>query len=157
MRRKDREVTRFSEKLDIMRRCSVCRLAFSDGEYPYIVPLNFGIVCEQEEIALYFHSAGTGKKIDLAKKHAKASFEMDCSHQIVMKEEAASCTMLYESIIGKGTLQLVEGEEKIKGLNALMKQYYKDRQFEFPSDLVKQTTVLKLTVTEWTGKRNLGK
>lgn len=29
--------------LDVMRKCDVCRLAIHDGDYPYIVPLNFGL------------------------------------------------------------------------------------------------------------------
>ena len=43
MRRHDREITDKNEILEIMDRCDVCRLAFNDGDYPYILPLNFGI------------------------------------------------------------------------------------------------------------------
>ena len=43
MRRYDREITDKNEILEIMSRCDVCRLAFNDGDYPYILPLNFGI------------------------------------------------------------------------------------------------------------------
>lgn len=43
MRRKDREITEFEEIIDVMERCGVCRLALHDEEYPYIVPLNFGM------------------------------------------------------------------------------------------------------------------
>ena len=43
MRRHDREITDKNEILEIMNLCDVCRLAFKDGDYPYILPLNFGI------------------------------------------------------------------------------------------------------------------
>ena len=57
MRRYDREITDKNEILEIMSRCDVCRLAFNDGDYPYILPLNFGIGEKEGKIVLYFHSA----------------------------------------------------------------------------------------------------
>ena len=41
MRRKDREVTGFSEIMKIVEQCEIVRLGLSDGDYPYIVPKNF--------------------------------------------------------------------------------------------------------------------
>jgi len=42
MRRKDREITDSGEIISIMKKCSVCSLAFFDEQYPYVVPMNFG-------------------------------------------------------------------------------------------------------------------
>ena len=46
MFRKDREITDRNTIVDIMKRCHVCRLAFNDRQsgYPYLVPMNFGLV-----------------------------------------------------------------------------------------------------------------
>ena len=65
MRRKDREITEWSELVDVIQRCDVCRLVLNDGDYPYIVPLNFGFDAEDGNITLYFHSALEGYKTDL--------------------------------------------------------------------------------------------
>ena len=43
MRRKDREITDFNEIIEIIKKCDVCRIAMNDGDFPYIVPLNFGL------------------------------------------------------------------------------------------------------------------
>ena len=43
MRRKDREIKDFNEIIEIIRKCDVCRIALHDGDFPYIVPLNFGL------------------------------------------------------------------------------------------------------------------
>ena len=67
MRRKDREITEFEEIIDVMERCGVCRLALHDEEYPYIVPLNFGMQVEEGQIVLYFHGAEEGKRRVLGK------------------------------------------------------------------------------------------
>ena len=60
MRRKDREITEWNELLEVVQLCDVCRLAINDGEYPYILPLNFGYDAENGKITLYFHSARDG-------------------------------------------------------------------------------------------------
>lgn len=72
MRRTDREITDFSQIVEIMKRCEVCHISFSD-EYPYVVPMNFGMKIDGEEITLYFHGADVGKKHDLIKKIIKSA------------------------------------------------------------------------------------
>lgn len=50
MRRSDREITDFQELITVMRGCDVCRLALHDEPYPYILPLNFGLEVDGEEV-----------------------------------------------------------------------------------------------------------
>jgi len=50
MRKANREVKDRNEIIEIMKRCDVCRLVFNNGDYPYIVPLNFGLDTEGEKI-----------------------------------------------------------------------------------------------------------
>ena len=73
MRRSDREITDRNEILQVMERCDVCRLALNDGEYPYILPLNFGMEQAGEQIILYFHGATEGKKLNLIARDPRAS------------------------------------------------------------------------------------
>ena len=75
MRRKDREITDFDEIVAIMRKCDVCRLALNDGDFPYIVPLNFGLEVRGDRVFLYFHAAKEGKKLDLIARDNRATFE----------------------------------------------------------------------------------
>ena len=65
MRQKNREITDFNEKIEVMKKCDVCRLALNDDGYPYIIPLNFGMSVEGKKVTLYFHSALEGYKVDL--------------------------------------------------------------------------------------------
>ena len=110
MRRADREIQSFEEIVDVISRCDVCRLGLHDGDYPYILPLNFGVKVEKESqtVTLYFHSALEGHKIELMQKNNLASFEMDCRHQLQYKAEQGMCTFAFESIIGHGTIHMIE-------------------------------------------------
>lgn len=152
MRRKDREITDFDGIVAIMRQCRVCRLAFNDQEVPYIVPLNFGLDVQGTQVYLYFHSAMTGTKLDLIARDNRASFEMDCGHSLILSEERMSCTMDYASVIGRGTIETVPDEDKYEALKILMRQYHAE-DFQFDTDMMKVTKVLKMTVTDMTGKK----
>ena len=67
MRKADREITDKKELIEVINKCSVCRLAFHDEPYPYIVPLSFGYSYEKEQLTLYFHCANEGKKLEIGR------------------------------------------------------------------------------------------
>ena len=75
MRRRDREITDKQEILEVMRKCDVCRVALHDGDYPYIVPLNFGLQVEND-IAGNFIFTGhwKEKKYELIEKRQPGIF-----------------------------------------------------------------------------------
>lgn len=156
MRRSDREVTDRSEILDIIRRCDVCRLALNDGDYPYILPLNFGMDTSEGGVILYFHGAAQGRKYDIIAQDNRASFEMDCSHRLVTRPERKSCTMEYESVIGRGRIEIVEGDKKLAALKLLNAHYGADN-LEIDEAVAQRTVVMKLTVEDMTAKRRMVK
>ena len=53
MRRKDREVTRHGDLMEMVARFKVCRLGLWDGREVYVVPLNFGY--EEKDGRMYFY------------------------------------------------------------------------------------------------------
>lgn len=154
MRRTDREIKDFDEMVKVIEKCDVCRLALNDKDYPYIVPLNFGVTVENGTVTLYFHSALEGTKLDLIRRDNRAAFEMDCEHELVTEEEHGNCTMNYKSVIGRGIVEFVSDEEKYAALKILMKHYHKE-DFPFNEKVVPQTAVFKLTVSEMTGKKRM--
>ncbi len=154
MRRSDREIKNFEDIIHIMERCDVCRLALNDDGYPYILPLNFGMEVKGNQIVLYFHGATEGKKYELMAKDRRASFEMDCSHRLVLDEVQGNCTMEYESVIGKGVIEMVSDEDKYDALCILMKHYHREA-FPFNKAVMPKTNVWRLTVETVTGKARM--
>ena len=153
MRRKDREITEKDEIIEIIKKCDVCRLAFYDYEFPYIVPMNFGFSFIDNEITLYFHCANEGKKLDILKANNHVCFEMDCSHKLIEGELACNYSMEYESVIGNGMIEVLENEDKIQALTLIMKKYSNASHFEFEEKNVNAVTLLKLNVKNITAKR----
>lgn len=152
MRRAERQIEDSNEMIRILEACDVCRVAFHDTPYPYLVPLNFGMEVSGGRLTLYFHGAFGGKKLECLAKNDRVAFEADCSHQLITPENNAHCTMRYESVIGYGRLQIVPEAEKRHGLEVLMRHYVNRPSYEFPEQVVRQTAVLRLDVEVMTGK-----
>lgn len=151
MRRSDREVKEFKDIVAIMEKCDVCRIALNDNGYPYILPLNFGMSVKDEKIELYFHGAVEGIKYDLIAKDNRASFEMDCEHNLITNMERGNCTMEYKSVIGQGHIEMLSDDEKYDALCILMKHYHRE-EFPFNQEVMPKTKVFKLVVEKVTGK-----
>ena len=153
MRRKDREIKDFDEIYDIVKECKVCHLAFCEEGTPYVIPLNFGCCLEQGKLVLYFHGARQGRKIDFVKKNTQVAFSMVKQNQLVVKELACENSTIYESVCGEGRIQIVNGDERLKGLTVLMNQLVEEKEWEFEEKYVNAVAVLKVTVSNVYGKR----
>ena len=155
MRRKDREILNYEKMIEIMKACDCCRLGLIDADTAYILPLNFGYEEINGNLYLYFHGASTGKKIDLIEKQLSASFEMDRKHQLVEGDIACKYSYHYQSIMGKGTIQLVNDfEEKVHGLRVIMSHYSSKDNWEFEAEHINRVSVIRLDVKEWSCKEH---
>jgi len=149
MRKKEREITDLSEIEGIIQKAKVCRVAFVDGNEPYIVPVNFGY----ERGALYVHGADAGHKIEILKKNNRVCFEMDEDVVIVPGDKACGFCAKYRSAIGSGKASILKkDEEKLHGLNVIMK-HYAGREFEFTKKEVDSVLVWKVEIDSLTGKK----
>ncbi len=155
MRRKDREITDIEKMLKIMNECDCCRLGLVDKDVAYIVPMNFGYEVQQDKITLYFHGAVEGRKIDLLKKNANVTFEMDTKHELVTADKACGYSYLYQSVMGTGKASFVtSANDKADGLTKIMERYTQKSQWNFEPKVLDRTAVIKLEVSEWSCKEH---
>lgn len=157
MRRTDREVKDAEGILQIIESCKVCRIGMMDGEKIYIVPVNFGYIYEDEKLALYFHGAREGKKLELIRKNPAVGIEMDGAHELVTGKTACEYSYHYASLVGNGRAQIVtEPKEKLMALALIMKhQTGKDfEELEKNSKLGQAVGVIRVEAGEFTCKRH---
>ncbi len=153
MRQHDRGIQSIEEIEAIIREADVCRLGLSDNNVPYVVAMNFGYVGGARPV-FYFHCADEGKKIDIIRKNNTVCFHLDTGHELIRADAACGWGMKYKSVTGMGKAELVDSrEEKIAALNAIMKHYSGADAFEFSGDQLTITAIIKLTVTEMSGKK----
>ena len=151
MRRKDKEITDRSEMESILHKAIVCRIAMSDNNMPYVIPVNFGY----KDDILYFHSAIEGKKIDILKKNNKVCFEVDIDHEIIEHKRPCSFSMRYLSVIGFGAATFIDDlEKKKKALSIIMDHYATGNDFEFRERMLNRIEVVKVQIDSMTGKKS---
>ena len=154
MRRQEREVNTLSEIIEIINKCDVCRIAFSDNNIPYIVPMNFGFEIKENSIILYLHCANEGKKINILKNNPNVCFEMDCEHELITASTACGHSMKYESVIGNAVAEFItDCDERKEALNLIMKKYTGKQDYTFDEKILDRVTVLKLKSSDFKAKR----
>lgn len=154
MRQSKRQIEDFAEILEILEKADACRIALADGDQPYLVALNHGVVTEPG-FALFFHCANEGRKLEILRRNPRACFQVDVDHELLRADHACGYSMNYRSVVGFGTLSIVtDPAERRRGLDALMRHYGgKSDGWEYLEKNLGLTTVLKLSVEEWSGKK----
>ena len=150
MRRKDRQVTDWQEICAILDACQVLHLGLQGADGPYVVPLSFGWEEQAGRIVLYFHGASAGKKAALLEAQPLVCIE--CARFFQYIQVKGGVTAAYESVIGRGRLELVPEEEKEEALAILMRHYHQE-DFPFGRAAMPKTKVFRLVVEQMTGKR----
>lgn len=132
----------------IIRSASVCRIGLSDDGQPYVVPVCFG----HEGDTLYFHSAPSGRKLDILRRNSRVCFEFDVDCEIVPSKAACGWSMRYRSVVGFGSAFLVEDpEEKREALDAIV-AHYGGQPADYPADTLGKTAVVKVEIQRMTAK-----
>lgn len=153
MRKKEREIIDMTEIESIIRRADACRIAFADGNVPYIVTVNFGYH-RGKKMRFFFHCAREGRKLEMIRKNNYVCFEMDTDHKLIKGKTACDFTMKYRSITGYGYISVIKNErEKIKGLNCIMSHYSDNTNFTYNQAILEKTTVLCLEIDQISGKK----
>lgn len=148
MRRKDQEITDKNIINSIIKDSTVCRLGLSENNVPYVVPVCFGY----KDGVIYIHGAKEGKKTDILKNNPNVCIEFDIVSEVVRAEKACDWDMKYKSVIILGKASFIDDmNEKKDALNTIMHQY-SNNSFEFPEPMVQHINVIKVQITEITGK-----
>lgn len=155
MRKANREIKDEQLMRQTLETADTCRLALNTGGAPYIVPLSYGYTLEVNRLILYFHCVDEGRKLELMTADNRAGFELDCGQKLVTGPKACHYSTQFMSIVGWGLLErLAEPEAKKAALSHLMRHYSGRDDWDFDEKVLNHTTVLKLTVHEFTGKAN---
>jgi len=139
-------------------------LAISKDDRPYSLPINF----TQLNDAIYFHGSKAGRKIDILKENAFASFSVVESFSMIQSYFSSSdnlacpATHFFKSIIIDGNIKFVEDyDEKVEALSSLMEKLqpegrYKPLHEDIYNKAINATTIYKLIPKETKAKFKFG-
>ena len=135
----------------VIRDCQVCRVAFADGDQPYLLPFSFGYDGEN----IYLHTARDGRKIDIIKCNQRVCFEFEQGVEL-KPANGPGCNwdFRYRCVIGRGRIrELISPHEKNRALGILVTQYGGEAQ-QFPARSVDATRVWAIEIEAISGKRS---
>jgi len=154
VRRKDREVSDKNEVIAILRKCNTVRIGIQGEQYPYVVPVSFGMEVVDGNPIVYFHCAKQGMKIDLIKKNQNVCLEGDIFINVEQTEHGI--TTRYESVIGFGKCLFLEDAEEKKRALRLITDHYGFANYPLDRCRGLQNMLIgKVILEKITGKRNL--
>ena len=137
----------------ILKKALICRIALSEDNKPYIVPMNFGF----KDNFLFLHSATEGLKIDILNKNNNICFEVDIEIEIVKSNNACNWGMKYYSIIGFGKASFINDiQEKRRALDIIVEKYCgnNSKLVEYSKNSLNKTAIIKVKISEITGKKS---
>lgn len=150
--RREKLITDNDTVADILNKSKVVHLGMSDGDEPYVVPMNYGHTFEDGKLTLWFHGSKTGRKYDVIRKNPKVFFEMCCDITPFEGDVACKYGITYSSLMGRGIATIVEDiEEKKAALSFLMKTQT-NKDFDFNDKLASVVGIIRVDVTEYTAK-----
>ena len=151
MQRKNQEIIDRNVIEEILSKSLICRIGMICNGVPYIVPLNYGYTMN----AIYIHSASEVKKMDILKANNKVCFEIEDTTEIIRKDLSCDWATKYRSLIGYGTIEIINDEEqKKRGLDIIMAQHGKKENTVYKETQVEKIVILKLTIERVTGKQS---
>ena len=153
MTRREREVTDREEIIRILDKCKILHLGLTDGDEPYVAPLNYGYVMDGDHLTLYMHGATQGYKLDLMRKNPKVFFEMECDVEWFGGEVACQYGTAYLSIMGRGKAEIIEDVEEKKAALSLFMKSQTGKDCTFTDKIVSGVALMKIDVLEYTAKR----
>jgi uncharacterized protein len=151
MRRGEREVKSLEEIAEILSRCDTIRLGVCDADAPYIVPVSFGFELTGGKISVYFHGAKEGRRARLLLSCPRVCVEADLCHGFP-SNGTGGYTCDYESVIGWGFAELLEGSEAERGIRLLM-EHCGILEDGCPENAMAITRVNRIVLDEITGKQ----
>jgi len=146
-----RDITKEETLEEIIKSCKTCHVGMVDGSNkPYVLSFNFGFKSK----TIYLHCAKEGKKLEILKQNNNVCVYFDTDHEIFSRNETVACSwrMRYRSVMVHGKAEFVEDyDQKIIGLKTMMENY-SDINFSFSKPAVNNIEVIKIEVSEWTGR-----
>ena len=69
---------------EMLHHFDTLHIAFQDDEYPYIVPMNFGIGDDEDKIVLYIYTPREGKMTRLIKENPHVGIQAETLYEFIV-------------------------------------------------------------------------
>ncbi|HEY0372982.1 MAG TPA: pyridoxamine 5'-phosphate oxidase family protein [Thermoanaerobaculia bacterium] len=139
----------------ILDEALICHVGFVVEGAPVVIPT----IHWRQGDELYFHGSAASRMLRSLKEGVDACVTVTLLDGLVLARSAFHHSMNYRSVVVFGNARVVEGDEKLRALDALMEHITPERASEVrsPNEIeLKQTLVLALPLEEASAKIRTG-
>ncbi|MDQ6419004.1 pyridoxamine 5'-phosphate oxidase family protein [Paenibacillus sp. LHD-117] len=143
-----------------LKEAQIAFLGLADGEFPYVVPLNF----VWTDGSFYFHAAEEGRKMEVIGRNPEACVTVSEAYGTLPHPVPAHTDTAYMSVMAFGRVEPVgDLEEATAAMQAMLDKYApgfhrerlaKSHVERYRSSMGSKTAVFKLNVRQLTAKEN---
>jgi len=140
---------------EILDAAFLCHIGFAVDGQPFVIPTSYG----RDGDVLYLHGATTSRMMKQLATGMPTCITVTHLDGLVLARSTFHHSMNYRSAVVFGTARLVEGEEKMKGLEIITENILKGRWEESRQPIAKEmkaTTVLRLDIDQASAKIRTG-
>lgn len=146
-------ITDMNELREMFHHFETIHIAFNDGDYPYIVPMNYGIEEENEDIVLYIYSPRIGRLDELMHKDPHVGLQAEMLYKYYcVPHKTISCS--YLSIMGTGIIESIPQDQYQNAMESIL-VHCGYETYPYDKDYVNGCHMYKITVNHVTGKMHL--
>lgn len=154
LRRHDKAISDPEDCTAILASTRTISLAMCTDDKPYVITLNHG--WDPDRRCLYFHSAPTGKKIDILRKNPRI-WGMATEDLGYLD---GRCDHAYRSVMFGGTVTFLDDDSaKRHALEVMIRQHESDPEAVIAEQLtpnrVAGTTIVRIDIDQVSGKESL--
>ncbi len=154
LRRHDKAIESAEDCAEILASVRTISLSMCADNEPYLITLNHG--WDPEHQCLYFHSAPTGKKIDMLRKNPRI-WGMAIEDLGYLD---GRCDHAYRSVMFDGNVTFIEDDTaKRHALEVMIRQHESDPEAVITEQLtparVTGTTIARININQMSGKESL--
>jgi hypothetical protein len=135
---------------EVIKACKTCYVAMSDGDTPYVLPMNFAL----DGDTVILHSAQSGRMWETIRKNPKVCINWTLGEELAWQDVRVGCSyrVKSKSVLVEGEIEVIDDyDEKYRMLKATMSQY-SDREFKFSKPAVENVGIMKVHIKKITGK-----
>ncbi|MGE5393658.1 MAG: pyridoxamine 5'-phosphate oxidase family protein [Candidatus Saccharibacteria bacterium] len=135
---------------DILRQCKTCYVSMSDGDTPYVLPLNFGL--DGDNVIL--HSAPHGRMWETLKKNPKVCIIWTLGESLAWQDEHVGCSYRVQSktVMVEGEARFIDDYVEKERLIIQFMTQYSDLTFKFNAPAIRNVGVIVVPMTKLTAK-----
>ena len=134
----------------ILKQCRTCWVAMSDGDAPYVLPMNFGM--DGDRVIL--HSAQEGRMWETIKKNPKVCINWTLGEGIAWQDEKVGCSyrVKSKSVNIEGSVEIIDDLVEKERLFTQFMSQYSDLPFKFSEPALRNVGVMVVPITVLTAK-----